>query len=605
MHKIPEQRFKGNSRRGMAIVISMVILGIILVFAYIYNFTSRQGKLASRRMFWGETSYFIVDSMVEEVFYRLKTKPELFKNKLLDSEGKEHVQLKSGQLGLKSRDLDVAYGMGLTLDQVKILAKVIPIEADLQFDESDSLGVLEVVVTAKIKSKLGRAITRQVTARRDFRHVTLFGDKLRQDYALFLKQPSDPRGPNDYGYGDNLTVIRNPGTSSRAGKIYLGGQDEISNVHILNSSNYSEADLRYLKEAKIVSNTFTDPSIFQEGEKSTFFLDVLVRDSALDRAFRKVPGSPNLSRENALRWVEHFFHTGAGEAAISFEIAADQDPDRNVLPLRIDSPPGKGLRVEGSVYREYKYSVNTEYKTENDDVDHNKPEPIISHKVPQAALYENNPFGQNTWSLFSNNEAIIDKELTRTSFLPYNEGSDFAQVYPYREGKAWDIAKNNILTPMADGSQILNIDGIVAILADEVIFDRKTIIRGQGVLLVMGKILILDSIIAENPDEDRLVLASRANKGHHIVVQTPKKIQAYLMCHSFSGKGFKGKISTTLSNIDIFGGVSADSLDFFKLKQGSKLTYNSKFMDGQPKLVLGKPIHYYKIYNNEKIEPTS
>ena len=280
----------------------------------------------------------------------------------------EHVQL---NLALKSSKLDVAYGMGLILDKVKILAKVIPIEADLQFDESDSLGVLEVVVTAKIKSKLGKAITRQVTARRDFRHVTLFGNKLLQDYALFLKQPSPPRGPNDYGYGDNLTVIRSPGTSSRAGKIYLGGQDEISNVHILNSSNYSEADQRYLNEAGIVLNAslnFTDPSVFQGGEKSTFFRDVLVRDTALDRAFRRVPGSPSISRENALKWVEHFFHTGVGEASISFEIGADQDPERNVLPLRIDSPPGEGLRVEGSVYREYKYSVNTEYKTENDDV---------------------------------------------------------------------------------------------------------------------------------------------------------------------------------------------------------------------------------------------
>ena len=194
--------------------------------------------------------------------------------------------------------------------------------------------------------------------------------------------------------------------------------------------------------------------------------------------------------------------------------------------------------------------------------------------------------------------------MTRTQFLPYNEGKDFAQVYPYRKGKAWDIAKDNILMPMADGSQILNIDGIVAILADEVIFDRKTIIRGQGVLLVMGKIRILDSIIADNPDEDRLVLVSRAYQGH-IVIETHKRIDAYLMCHSLPGKGFRGTISKTLSTIEIFGGVSADRLDFFKLKQGSTLTYNSKFMDGQPKLVLGKPIHYYKIYNNEKIEPTS
>ena len=73
MFRIPEQRFKRNSRQGMAIVMALMILGIILVMAYIYNFTSRQGKLSSRRMFWGETTYFIVDSMVEEVFQIIKS----------------------------------------------------------------------------------------------------------------------------------------------------------------------------------------------------------------------------------------------------------------------------------------------------------------------------------------------------------------------------------------------------------------------------------------------------------------------------------------------------------------------------------------------------
>ena len=602
MFRIPEQRFKRNSRQGMAILMALVILGIILVLAYIYNFTSRQGKLSSRRMFWGETTYFIVESMVEEVFYTLKSKPDLFKNKLLSVEGQEYVQL---NIPLKSAKLDVAYGMGLVLDQVKILAKAIPIEADLQFGESDSVGALEVVVTAKIKSNLGKAIIRQVTARRDFRHVTLFGSKLLQDYALFMKQPSPPRSTNDFGFGDNLTVIRKPGTKSLAGKVYLGGREKNS-THILNSSNYSQADQKYLDMAGITpdgSMSFADPSIFQRSEKSRFFLDVLVNDEALERAFRRIPGRPEDSRDNALKWVEHFFYTGVGEAAVKFEIAADQDPARKVLPLRIDSPPGEALRIEGRVFREYKFSVNTEYETENDDVDHNKPDPIITHWVPQAALYEVNPFRNNTWSLFSGNSSIIEKETHRERFLPYKRSKDFSQVYPYRKGETWNIVKSNIVTPLADGTQILNIDGIVAVLAEEVIFDRKTIIRGQGVLLVMGKILILESIVAEGSN-DKLVLVSRARRGN-ITVQTPNKVEAYLMCHSFAGAGYKGTVSTVTSEIDIHGGISTDKLNFFKLKEGSKLTYDQRYMDGQPKLILSKPMHYYKIYNNEKIEPPS
>ena len=329
MLRIPEQRFKRNSRQGMAIVMALVILGIILIMAYIYNFTSRQGKLASRRMFWGETTYFVVDSMVDEVFHTLKSRPDLIREQLLSNDDQTYVEL---DLALKSAQLDVAFGMGLALDEVKILAKIIPIEADLQFSESDSVGVLEVVVTANIKNKIGRAITRQVTARRDFRNVTLFGSKLLQDYALFMKQPSPPRGANDFNYGDNLTLIRKPGTQSRAGKIYLGGKDQTS-IHVLNSSNYSEVDKKYIDEAGIIVDgtmEFTDPNIFQQGKKSRFFLDVLVKDAALKGAFRRIPERPEDSRDNALKWVEHFSYW-SWEAAIIYDIAADQEPD-TVLP---------------------------------------------------------------------------------------------------------------------------------------------------------------------------------------------------------------------------------------------------------------------------------
>ena len=157
------------------------------------------------------------------------------------------------------------------------------------------------------------------------------------------------------------------------------------------------------------------------------------------------------------------------------------------------------------------------------------------------------------------------------------------------------------MTPLADGTQILNIDGIVAVLADEVVFDKKTIIKGQGVLLVMGQIKILESIVADT-NNDKLVLVSRARKGD-IVVQTADKVEAYLMCHSFAK--YRGTISTAGKAFNIHGGMSTDSLDFFKLKEGSKLTYDPRYMDDQPKLILAKPVHYYKIYNNEKIEPPS
>ena len=154
--------------------------------------------------------------------------------------------------------------------------------------------------------------------------------------------------------------------------------------------------------------------------------------------------------------------------------------------------------------------------------------------MPQAGLYEVDVFSNSTWSLFEGNNLIVDKhmkDMRRIAFLPYNRAKDFSQVYPNRKDKTWDIVKNNIMTPLADGTQILNIDGIVAVLADKVVFDKKTIIRGQGVLLVMGQIKILQSIIADT-NNDKLVLVSRARRGD-IVVQTADKVEAYLMCHSF------------------------------------------------------------------------
>lgn len=602
-----------NSRRGIAILMALVVLGIILVIAYVYNFTSRQGKLASRRMFWGETTYFIADSVLEETFQYIRKNPQLMDQELLKNSG-EWVKL---DFQLKSAQLDTALGMSLDKSNIKVSARVILTNSILEFVD-EKVGALEVVATVSNKSGIGIPLTRQITARRDFRYVTLFGSNFMQDYALMLKVKPLPRNQGDYDY-NNLSIERTTASDVSMGKVFLGKLQGTNEAHYLGSERASQADERYLKEAGIVLNEsmeFDKPDAFNQGAKSNFLLDILLYDQSIKQAlklgpdFDQNPYSLESARQNARKWINHFFILGAGEDRIKIEVETDQNPSVQSLPLRLESVVDKGFRIEDRVFREFKYSVKTQYVTDNDDVDKNFQNPFtVRHLANQAGMFESDPFSATTWSQFEGNPDIppSGREEYLRVFLPYKNSLAYSQIFPNQQSLTWNEVKKHLMIQVSDNEQILNIDGIVGVAADEIVFDKKTIVKGQGVLLVMGKIIIQSGIERSNPAYDRLVLVSRAvgpsiGQGH-IHIDTDQNIEAFLMCHSFVKNGSNGTLTSTRQNFYIHGGISLDKLNIFGIGNNNTVSYDPNFfLDSGLKLSLGVPVHYYKIYNNEKID---
>ena len=587
-----------SSRRGIAIMMALVILGIILVVAYIYNFTSRQGKLASRRMFWGETVYFIADSVMEETFHNIKKNPQDLFAKIVDKQ-EEWLPL---DFDFNSIKLDIALGMNLKKSMIKVAARVFDLKKDLEF-KGEIVGAIEIVVTVSIKKGIGIPLIRQVSARRGFRYVKAFGRHLHQDYALLLKKK--PKSPPPTYQFNRLTIERDNDLDSLFGRVFLGNERKV----ILGTNHLSQADTRYLDESGVLLNQeiiFDDADDFDKDKQSYFLLDILRKDPAIK------PLRNNQTRPDALKWVKDFFRRGAGEDRIFMRIDS-YTPSLQSIPITLETVPGKSFRVEGDVDRELYVSVTTKYQTLDNDIDQSKNDDFtVRHLTPQAAMFESDPFSSTTWSLFQGKQDFIQKGKEKEhlrDFIPYRKSSAYAQIFPEMQSLAWSEVKKRLMIQLDQNTQILNIDGIVGVVADKVIFDKNTIIKGQGVLIVMGKIIIQNEIKKQS-SFDKLVLVSRATGpalGHgHIHINTDQRIEAYLMCHAFVKNGSNAKITSTNKSFNLKGGMSMDVLDFANFGDENTLIYDPNFSQSDAlTLTIGVPIHYYKIYNNEKIDHTS
>lgn len=586
-----------SSRRGIAIMMALVILGIILVVAYIYNFTSRQGKLASRRMFWGETVYFLADSVMEEAFHNIKKRPQDIFTKLVDKPD-EWLDL---DLDFNSIKLDVALGMSLDKSMVKVSARMFPLNKELEFEsKGEKVGAIEIVVTISVKKGIGIPLIRQVSARRGFRYVKVFGKELHQDYALLLKKKPNPP-PN---YSNSLTISRDRGTDLFLGRVFLGTKDEM----ILGTETLSRADERYLDWSGILLDqqiVFDSADAFDKDFQSDFLLDILSKDPAIK------PLRNNQTREDALKWVKEFFRRGAGEDRISMTISSPLYSNHSI-PIKLESEPGDSFMIEGQVNRELLHSVTTQYQTLDNDIDQSKNGTFTAkHMAPQAGMFDNPITRLLGYSLFNDKDFIqAGKEGEHLrDFIPYRKLSAYAQIVPNMQSLTWSEVKRHLMIQLDQNTQILNINGIVAVVTDEAIFDKQTIIKGQGALVITGKIIIQNEI-KKSGSSDKLVLVSRAlgpslGQGH-IHINTDQIIEAYLMCHAFVKNGSKGKISSTNQSFKLKGGMSMDILDFVKLGADSTLNYDPNFAQSDAlTLTIGVPMHYYKIYNNEKIDHTS
>jgi len=570
----------------------------------------------SRRMFWGETTYFVVDSILEECYYRLKERSALLEG----LQAAEPQRLEPAQLGLTSLNrLETSYGLGLEADDVTILGKVIPLYRglpDLQFPE-DLVGVLEITVTVKVRSRgAGAAVVRQVTSRREFHQIQITGPELLTNYALFMKEPapvpSETRDSANYA----LKIVRKDGTLAEEGRVFLGGDE--NHVHRLGSGHREDADDQYLRESGIEPIEMTVESTtgeeFYRGNASAMLLDMVWSDPLLQPRV-DVSGQVDIEmkRRLAQTFVQAYFN-GVDQRSIKYRLTPKlPQPKDGILNLAIQSPVGKGMIFEGRVRRLFNSWVDSEYTPGADEIFEERYQSYgykLEHEVPASWLYSPEIFTGSYYPLFYKMPMAENAKTSRLQFLPFSKSKAYTHIFPVLGStKAWDRFKSSNLIDVGE-YYVMNVNGVMGIL-DDVHFDKKVYYRGQGAFVAIGNITFSAGIEPIDPRKDLLMILTRCRgktiRPGHLYFESDDKIEAFLYSLSFPNRRrFNGTVATGLREFSIKGGLVADTIDINNLRQGSVLEYDPRYAQSRRGFFPSGQIHFYKIFNKEKkkIDPS-
>lgn len=599
-----------NKQKGFVLFLSVFVIGVMAAIAVTYTLVSRQGKLASRRMFWGETAYFLGDSALEEAFFRIKTQPQFFYDRLLKYPG-EFRPVKSLLKGLI--DLNHSLDFGLSLTDVDARARIIPLilgrdSGELEF-EDERVGVLEIEVSLNFRQpgRGGGRLTRRVRARREFKWVKLFGEKVLGNYLLFLKRKVLNPGPTDPS-GVDLTLHRGRLPHSQ-GKIYLGGKED--DEHILRPSRISpeSMDETYLNQLSVDPSGearaagLEDYQISETGSWNPLFLDSIWWDPRFKNIVRRDILERRRGWEHAVSWLRSYFND-VPVPEVQYQFAQDFSESTSLYNLHIDSPGGQGLPLEGKVRRQFAFFLTGSYPEGGQDLLPREASFRVLHEVASAGLFEANPTHSfSRWPLFQGDPGnSTDRNNRRIRFSAHTRPAAYSRIYPELDGaRPWQNFLQN--RAVEEGQDlILHLDGITGLMGD-VVIDRRIRFSGQGVLIVMGKILIQAGITKDPGDPSAmLMLISRSRTGFQkpIQIRTAERIEAYLQAHSFRYPGRNDGSLLASKPLQILGGLSLDSLEINALPEGSLVEFDPGFAKDHWHLTLATPLHFYKVFSREK-----
>jgi hypothetical protein len=601
-------KLKGG-RKGFVLFLSVFVIGVMAAIAVTYTFVSRQGKLLSRRMFWSETAYFLSDSALEEAFFRLKRRPNFFRERLLNNPG-QFRSIKALLTGLTS--LNKSLDFGLSLANHKVRARVLPViqgkeSGELEF-QKEVVGVLEIEVTLNFRQP-GRGsgtVIRRVRGRREFRWTKLFGVDAMTDYLVFLKRKASNPGSTDLA-GVDLTLRRGQ-LSHSEGKIYLGGKE--NETHILRPSGTSSesVDGTYLSRlsvdlsGEVRASGIESYRIAEQGGWNSLLLDSIWWDPRFKNIVRRDILERRRGWEHARSWLRSYFNDVPLPEVI-YRFDREYSESSSVYNLDIESPGGQGLPLEGKVVRQFAFFLTSTYPEGGQDLQPQEASFRVLHEVPSAGLFEADPMRPfSQWPLFQGDSgSSSDRDRKRRTFLAYTRPAAYCEIYPELGSLTpWESFLQSKAIEEG-GELILNLDGITGLMGD-VLIQRNIRFSGQGVLIVMGKIVIQAGIERDRTDPSaRLMLISRSRSGFQkpIQIQTGKPIEAYLQAHSFKFPGKSDGSLSALKPLRIYGGLSLDSLAINDLPEGSLVEYDPRFSKAHWHLTLGTPLHFYKVFSRE------
>ncbi|MBT3783646.1 hypothetical protein HOF92_01645 [bacterium] len=597
-------------RKGMVIPIAVFVIGILAVMASVYSLSSRQGKLMSRRIFWGEITYFLAESIIQEAFHEVDRNPDRYMNLLLKAAGRR-VKL---DYTPRSVDLmETGYGLGLGANDVLIEGKLIPLSkgGEELLTSGDLTGVLRITVTVKVTAqRMGsKALVRRISANRGIRYVNLGGGRSLTPYLLFLKER--PLTPSQSSVSEVQLTLRRTSPKLDYGRIFLGGdldtQNDVRPYRILPGSVEKDYLDRWGTPVdEEISIEDMDP--FQgsfERDRNRVLMDVIWWDPRFKRITGKDSVDRSIGENRALGWLRSYFQA-VPTPQILYRLQEDYTAHSDVWNLRVDSPVGVGLPLEGKAFQKYLLHTTATYPVGGVELDPETSTFLTTHSVPVAQLFQPDPLRRFAgWRLFQGIEPYEKtSEDSRKNYAPFREVQAYSEIYPeIGKIKPWSYFLMEHSIDFQSHS-LLFLDGISGVMGDMVI-DRPMRYRGQGVIVVMGKVLLTAPISRDPTDPNAfLMIVTRSKSGFSAPIQidTSDWIEAYLQAHSFPSASSKKGTLKANSPFKIRGGLSLDYLDINSLPEGSILETDPDTYREIQVCTIQRGFQFYKVFNNERPE---
>jgi hypothetical protein len=646
----------------MILFIAFAIIGVIGIFAAAYLFTSRQGKLQSRRIFWGEAAFFLAESLINESFAVVKCRSKDPNNS--DFGGGAWLKNATNLDGeLKEFDLPVTdYSsfrrllsyepMGLTDKDIKIHGRAIVTDSkesggsDNRFvDDAEKVGVMEFVVTVVLP--IGKTkVTRQIMGRRDFRFINISGKNALHNYALFLKKQKN--NVQDISGASGLVLARDNRYFEEDvdqlsfGRIYLGQGENNTDVSVIQSTSFSAREAAYFESTERygkydstrgsfrkeisdyeditpIENPYSDEDDLKNS-KVQFAIDSMLQDPNVSsllnaddeaRAQLESLGIPAMfkfsllsdEKKEILRtayrgFLEDYFLSSS--ARIDFDFYPSYFPYKS-LKLGIDYQASKA-KIEGKVLRLYGFEGEVRY--EGEFLSQNNPENrYVFFDMVNASHIFTGAGETSTFSVFegltgAGTETPQSRLESAQRYLSYINPKAFSYVFVSEGGRSAWQNFKAYNVLSSEEQDWMTIDGVMLVVGD-VIFDKPTVYEGSGVLMTTGSIQIRDSL-RKAKGIDSLTLVTRGNgMKAAVTIDTPQKIEAHIQAHQMGGYAGNATLSA-LSKFELYGGLSLDTVEINDLPDKSRVEYDPVFACRVDTLSISGQYNFFKIYNYEK-----
>ncbi len=634
-------------RRGVVIFVAFSLIGIIGVFAAIYLYSSSQSKSMSRRIFWGESAFFLAESILDETFHILKVRSRdpreskigggaWFESGLEAMGGKKILMdVKPEEYTLLKEDAEFIKQMGVSPSDIEVLVRPLPFakESGSRLADGEVHGIMEVIVTMRVPFGIGAkqesGITRQVVGRREFRRVKVLGNDVSQEYLLMIKNPP----PSLSGTISDFTRLNlvNPLAAPHSdvfGRIWLGEKDS---PHVLQPAQTSGLEAVWLSgsgvygernPAGFYENEFRDGKFFEDNQEENadrlhFVLDNLLQDPNLNRVMQETYPTQNFvfsslteeqkkdAREVLRQWLISNFRSYPNNVLTMRSYPSGINYPS--LSISVESPSGNPVIVEGKAVRLFGFQGENLYNGKmlgGDEASETESRFSFYDIRLASELYAKK---EKAWiPVFYGVAGKSNNVELATKHVGFTVADNFAYIYGISDRGAFSDYLASHALKTTDGKIYLKLDG-VSVVYDHLVFKGNFVYEGCGVLLAVGGVTFESgsSLRRIQPDSAScMVIVARnlpvkSSRSPALNIQTSEPIEAHISVLGFDSKTSQNKMIAS-QPVNIRGGLAADDLELTQIPIGSTIVYDEIFSKQYAALSVGVPIQFYKIHNFQK-----